>query len=244
MQLNGKAMFCIGNGDSAVLQVNATDRIQWFKNNIAITGANKSQYKVSETGTYHAVLTNEAGCTINTSIQNVVIDKAKPGIRYPVKYAIVDLPLNLQARQFGDTIFWSPGINLNNSRSYNPVFTGITDQLYTIQIKTNTGCVTVDTQLVKTVPHVEIYVPSAFTPNNDGLNDLLRPTLMGIKQLVYFRIYNRWGQILNETKTEGDGWDGTYKGIIQPTQVVVWTAEGIGLDGKAYIRKGTSTLVR
>ena len=116
--------------------------------------------------------------------------------------------------------------------------------MYTINITTKTGCVTVDTQLVKTVAHAEIYVPSAFTPNNDGLNDLLRPTLMGIKELHYFKIYNRWGQLLFETKTNRSGWDGRFNGAALPTQVIVWIAEGMGADGNVYTRKGTSTLMR
>jgi gliding motility-associated-like protein len=89
-----------------------------------------------------------------------------------------------------------------------------------------------------------MFVPTAFTPNGDGLNEVLRPTLMGIKELKYFRVFNRWGQLLYETTTERAGWDGTQNGTKMATQVVVWLAEGIGVDGKTYVKKGTSTLVR
>jgi len=87
-------------------------------------------------------------------------------------------------------------------------------------------------------------VPDAFTPNKDGTNDFLRPLLRGIKQLNYFRIFNRTGQILFESKTGMPGWDGTYKSTPQPTQAVVWMAEGVGVDGNIYRRKGTSILLR
>ncbi len=244
MQLIGKATYCIGMGDSAILKVQPTDSIQWFKDNSPISGANQEEYRVIKSGTYYAMLFNKAGCRMATAKQIITIDKPKPGINYPVQYAVIDLTLDLQARQFGSTVLWSPGINLDKRASYTPVFTGSSDQLYTIEIKTNTGCVTVDTQLVKTVSHADIYVPTAFSPNHDGLNDLLRPTLMGIKELRYFRIYNRWGQLLFETKNALPGWDGKLNGISQPTQVVVWMAEGIGVDNKAYMRKGTSTLIR
>jgi gliding motility-associated-like protein len=244
IQLIGKATFCAGYGDSAVLRVKPTDSIQWYKDNLLINGANKTDYKVTQSGSYYARLYNNAGCSITTSKQNILIDKAKPGIRYPLEYAVIDLPITLEARQFGSTVLWSPGINLDNRTSYTPVFKGSTEQLYTIEIKTTTGCTTVDTQLVKIVKSVEIYVPSAFTPNHDGLNDLLRPTLMGIKQLHYFRIYNRWGQLLFETENERTGWDGELHGAPQTTQVVVWIVEGLGVDGRVYLKKGTSTLVR
>ncbi len=244
MQLIGKAMYCLDNGDSAVLVAQPTDSIQWYKDNLAVNGANQTRYRVSKSGAYYAMLFNKDGCSIATDKQDILIDQAKPGITYPVQYAIIDLPITLQAREFGATAEWSPGINLDDPSSFTPVFKGSTDQLYTIKIVTNTGCETVDTQLVKTVEHADIFVPGAFTPNNDGLNDLLRPTLMGMKELRYFRIYNRWGQLLFETRTSGTGWNGKYNGTALPTQVVVWIAEGIGVDGNVYSRKGTSTLVR
>lgn len=159
-------------------------------------------------------------------------------------YAVVNFPLPLKARQLGDSILWTPGINLDNPATYKPTFKGSAEQLYTIEIKTKSGCVTIDTQLVKTVKNVEVHVPDAFTPNNDGTNDFLRPLVRGIKQLNYFRIYNRAGQILFESKTDRPGWDGTFKGTPQPTQAVVWMAEGVGGDGNIHRRKGTALLLR
>jgi len=161
-----------------------------------------------------------------------------------VQYAVIDLPLVLQARQFGETALWTPANNLSSRTLYNPVFKGSSEQLYTIEIETKSGCLTVDTQLVKTVKNVEIYVPTAFSPNADGQNDLLRPITMGIQQLRYFKIFNRWGQLIYEMNAGSKGWDGQINGSKQGTQTVVWMAEGLGLDGKVYIRKGTSVLVR
>jgi gliding motility-associated-like protein len=70
----------------------------------------------------------------------------------------------------------------------------------------------VDTQIVKTLKEVKIYVPTAFTPNNDGRNDYLRPILLGVKQLQYFRVYNRWGQVVYTMQPNQLGWDGTLNG--------------------------------
>jgi len=244
LRVLGKLMYCSGYGDSTILVVQPTDSVQWFRDNIPINGAHQTKYKVTKSGTYYALLFNEAGCSIATEKKNVVIEIPKPGITYPLQYAVVDLPIKLQARQFGISASWTPSNNLDNPSSYTPTFQSNFDQLYTVQIKTTAGCVTVDTQLVKIVPHVDMFVPNAFTPNNDGLNDFLRPTLMGIKELRYFRIYNRWGQLLFEAKSDRPGWNGIFKGVTQPTQVVVWIAEGLGVDGRTYTRKGTATLVR
>src|SRR4030095_9237971 len=118
------------------------------------------------------------------------------------------------------------------------------DQLYTIEIKTSSECTTVDTQFVKIVAHADIYVPNAFTPNDDGLNDILRPILIGIKEFHYFKIFNRWGQLLFDTKNPSAGWDGRLNATPMSSQVIVWMAEGLGLDNKIYFRKGVSTILR
>jgi gliding motility-associated-like protein len=190
------------------------------------------------------MLVNNEGCSTATVKQQITIDHTRPGINYPVQYAVINRPLDLKAREFGSSVFWSPGAWLNTRATYTPVFKGSSEQLYTIEIKTNSGCITVDTQMVKTVENVEIYVPSAFSPNKDGMNDYLRPLLRGIKEVRYFRIFNRWGNVIFEMKTHEPGWDGTFKGIPQSTQAVVWMIEGIGVDDQVYRRKGTALLLR
>ena len=243
LQLLGRAAYCLGSSDSAVLKISGTDSIQWYRDNNLIPGANGSTYRVNQSGNYYARL-YRLGCTENTEVQNILIEKARPGIMYPVQYVIANSPAPLQARQFGDSVLWQPATYLNTIASYSPFFNGSTDQLYTIQITTKAGCVTIDTQSVKIVKQIDILVPTAFTPNNDGLNDVLRPILFGMKELKYFRVYNRWGQLLFEGKTSLQGWDGKIRGKVQANQVVVWVAEGIGMDGKTYVRKGTSVCVQ
>lgn len=243
LRLTGSAAYCMDSDDSAVLSVQLTDSVQWFKDNIPLRRANQTTYRVTQTGVYHALLFN-GGCSISTVRQKITIEKPVPGIHYPIQYAVIDLPLPLKARQFGETVLWSPGLNLDNRSIYTPMFRGTSEQLYVITITTASKCTTVDTQTVRTVKHVDVIVPNAFTPNHDGRNDFLRPILLGIKEIRYFRVYNRWGQLLFETKNERPGWDGTLKGIRLASQAVVWTMEGIGVDGKIYIRKGTSILGR
>jgi gliding motility-associated-like protein len=150
----------------------------------------------------------------------------------------------LKARNFGTSIEWNPPVFLSNPTSYTTDFSGNTEKLYTIEIKTAGGCLTVDTQLVKVFKEVKFYVPSAFTPNNDGLNDFLKPISVGIKQVNYFRIYNRWGQLVYDLKNNDRGWDGNIGSRQQSTQLVVWMVEGIGIDNRRYRQKGTCILIR
>jgi gliding motility-associated-like protein len=244
LTIDGKLLFCEGFGDSCVLKIPPQANIQWYNNNGAIPGANQPSYKVLKSGTYHALIANNDGCKLTTTPKQVVIDKAKPGVIYPLQYAVTGLPLQLNARPFGISAVWSPAVHLDDPVSYTPTFTSTIDQAYTIEIKTNSGCVTIDRQLVKIIPSIEIFVPTAFTPNNDGLNDYLKPALRGIKELRYFKVFNRWGQLIYESRTEEPGWNGMINGIPQATQVFVWTAEGTGVDGKTHFRKGTTTLLR
>jgi gliding motility-associated-like protein len=191
-----------------------------------------------------SVSSDQCPSPVHMSRQTLQIDQPKPAIAYPVAFAVINLPLDLQARSFGGSVLWKPAINLDKSDSYTPVFKGNTEQLYTIDIATKTGCVTTDTQVVKLVKTIEIYVPTAFTPNGDGNNDVLRPVTFGIKKLNYFRIYNRWGQMFYQTSDARLGWDGFFQGIKQEMQTLVWTAEGVGVDGNTYNKKGTSVLIR
>jgi gliding motility-associated-like protein len=244
IELIGKAAFCIGRNDSAVLRVNPADNIQWWRDGFAIAGANQPVYRVLQSGTYTARLTSDLGCTGTTLPQPIFIDKARPGITYPVEYAVFNLSYKLEARPFGANYLWNPSVYLDNPAKATPIFKSASEQLYTIRIETSTGCITIDTQQVKLVPSVEIYVPTGFTPNSDGKNDMLRPVLMGVKELIYFRVFNRWGQLLFESQKASWGWDGRLNGIPQQTSVVVWVAEALGSDGKKYVRKGTSALLR
>jgi gliding motility-associated-like protein len=244
MQLIGKDLFCITSNDSAVLLINDNVNVQWYLDNRPIAGANSRRYRVPRSGSYYAILQNSDGCQITTDTRRITIETPQPGIRYPEEYAIVNLPLTLDARRIGSSILWQPSTYLDQAASFTPVFRGPTDQQYFIRQQTDAGCVTVDTLQVKTVKSAEIYVPSAFTPDSDGLNDILRPVLMGFKELRYFRVFNRWGQLIFETKANGKGWDGRINGLPQATGAYVWIAEGIGVDGKTYQRKGTSVLIR
>lgn len=201
----------------------------------------------NKVGNYEISLSvSSASCPfpVHTSKQTLVIDGPRKSIAYPVAYAVINLPLDLKSRSFGESVLWTPANNLNSANSFAPIFKGNTEQLYTIDIITKTGCVTTDTQLVKLVKSIEIYVPTAFTPGGDGKNDVLRPVMFGIKQLRYFRVYNRWGQLFYQTSDSGKGWDGLFKNVKQEMQTLVWMAEGIGVDGNTYNKRGTTVLIR
>ncbi len=204
-------------------------------------------YRYSVPGTYVislSVNTSQCPLTPTTKKINLVVDAPATGITYPEKNAVINFPELLQARQIGQAV-WTPAVNLDNRYSYNPTFVGRNPQLYTIELKTLSGCVTIDTQMVKTHKKIAIYVPTVFTPGNDGINDYLRPLLMGFDHVNYFRIYNRWGKLIFQMKNDRPGWDGRIGG--QPstdTQTVVWIIEAVDVDGVLHKKQGTTILMR
>jgi gliding motility-associated-like protein len=90
----------------------------------------------------------------------------------------------------------------------------------------------------------ELYTPSAFTPNGDGLNETFYPFPVGIKSINYFRVYNRWGQMVFSSNQLLKGWDGKMGGVDQPSGVYVWMAEGVDKNNNLITKKGTITVIR
>lgn len=114
-----------------------------------------------------------------------------------------------------------------------------------LTVGNNTGCQTTVTKNVRVLGGCIIAVPTAFTPNNDGLNDYLFP-LNGIKaEDLDFKVFNRWGQLLFRSREWTQKWDGTVNGIPQATNVYIWTLNYTHRDtGEKYSLKGTVTLIR
>lgn len=166
-------------------------------------------------------------------------------------FAVINQPVQLTAvtNAVNPGFTWSPALYLDNSTVYNPIATvtsGNTDSIkYVVTVTTPEGCTGTDdviVRLFKTAP--DIFIPTAFTPNSDGTNDILVPVMAGITKFNYFRIFNRWGQLLFETSQPGKGWDGTLNGIMQPAGTYVFMAQGIDYLGKNVFRKGSVVLIR
>jgi gliding motility-associated-like protein len=205
-------------------------------------------YTYTQPGTFNATLiaTPVLCPSLATPITKPVTIIAPPAnIRYPTVNAVASRDLTLQARTFtGAAYQWAPPAGLNNPLAQYPVFNFNQEQQYRIRIVTAEGCVLNDSLLVRIFPEREIYVAGGFTPNGDGKNDLIIPKLVGIKSLRYFKVYDRWGQLIYQTNIEGQGWDGKFKGVPQPLETYIWIAEGIDLEDKIVKRSGDFILFR
>jgi gliding motility-associated-like protein len=140
---------------------------------------------------------------------------------------------------------WSPAVGLNNPDISNPTALPLLPGQYTLTVtSTGGGCKTTDVvNLIKKCGIIEIYVPNAFVPNSNSVNHSLRPFLYGYSKVNYFRVYNRYGQLLYSADSATPGWDGTIKGKVAATQTVVWTIEAVDAYGRIEKRQGTSVLL-
>ena len=194
-----------------------------------------------------SLIVTPAACpSLATSITKPVSTVAPPANqRYISLNAVENRDLQLEARVFGGgTYSWSPSTGLSSSIVSNPIFNYNTEVDYVITITTGIGCVIKDTQLVRIFKEKEIYVPKGFSPNGDGNNDKIFPRLVGVRSLTYFKVFNRWGQLIFMTTNINEGWDGTYKGVKQPMEGYVWIAEGVDIDNNIIKRTGTFLLLR
>jgi gliding motility-associated-like protein len=139
---------------------------------------------------------------------------------------------------------WSPTYGLDNPFATNPVTILDRDITYHVRAATSIGCEAFDTIKIKVYQGPELYVPNAFTPNNDGLNDYLKVIAIGMKEFHFFRIYNRYGELIFTTTDPVKGWDGRIKGKLQQTGTYVWMAEAVDYRGNLIQRSGNSIIVQ
>jgi gliding motility-associated-like protein len=252
-QFNSVAPFC--DYDSPVVIMQAIE-LTGLPGSFSFSGAGISSggmFSPEQAGPgEHALLykyTATNGCT-DTAYQTVTV-VAPPDVNAGNDTAVVvNQPLQLHAVTSdisGDSFLWSPSTNLNNPNISNPLaMFGSNDDSVRYYVKaTNTmGCygeASVLVKVFKTSPN--IFVPNAFTPGT-ATNNIFRPIPVGITSIRYFKIYNRWGQLVFSTSRMGDGWDGTVAGKPQSMDSYVWMVQGTTYTGAIISRKGTMTLIR
>ena len=156
-----------------------------------------------------------------------------------------DEPLQLNAHGHPNTSYtWTPAIGLNDAHIGNPVATLVKDQLYQMDAMTDKGCDAHSKIMVKRFKGPELYIPSAFTPNGDGKNDLLKVFPVGISKFGQLSVYNRQGQRLFYTTDFSKGWDGKINGDPAPSAAYVAYATATDYRGRLMENKLTVVLIR
>lgn len=236
-----------------IIQLNGSGGVsyQWTPATYFTGPANVANPSLKATATmsYYLAVTDARGCR---SLQDDVVRvNVTPAVRIDAgrdTVAAMNQPIQLKATELSTAgvirYNWSSPLFLNNPTIANPVATLLYDFRYTVTGTTADGCEGVDEVMIKVYKGPEIYIPSGFTPDGNGLNDILKAFPVGIKEFHYFRVFNRWGQLIFQTKDPGKGWDGTINGTPQPVGSYIWMAEATDYLGRPLFRKGTVTIIR
>lgn len=137
---------------------------------------------------------------------------------------------------------WTPAGNLVNPLSLTPLTIPlISNSSFSIAVTGANGCTAANTAIVSVFR--ELLMPSAFTPNNDGVNDVFRIPPNVLLTLIDFSVYNRWGEKVFSTGNISKGWDGKVAGVAADAGTFVYTINGVS-KGKKIFLKGTVELIR
>jgi gliding motility-associated-like protein len=134
---------------------------------------------------------------------------------------------------------WTPRVNITGTTSLTPVAMPATTQFYTLNVFSNKGCGSATDQTLVKV-YQQLYIPNAFTPNGDGLNDTWEIETLQAYPGAEVKVYNRFGQIVFDNQGSNIGWDGRFRGEPLPAGVFVYV---IDLKNKMPAIKGTVTLI-
>lgn len=143
----------------------------------------------------------------------------------------------------GTGFVWFPPEGLSNPYISDPVASPDLSTRYIVTATTEEGCQALDTIYVIRTDDAMLAIPNAFTPGT-GANNTFKILNKGISQLNYFRVYNRWGNIVFETRNINEGWDGSWKGEPQPFGVYIYDIQAVSLTGKLINKGGNVTLIR
>jgi gliding motility-associated-like protein len=221
---------------------------QWTDTRGNTSAANAPSFTYNQTGSVSMKLKMvSAACpSIADSItQTFTIEVPTVALRMqPPTQVVINEPITLQARTFGKSYAWSPATGLSNASSGAPLATLTADQEYRIAITAPSGCITVDSLLVRVYAD-RVYIPTVFTPNDDGVNDKLLVNLAGVQKLQYFKVYNRYGKLMFQTTDPAIGWDGRFNNVPQPIDTYVWVVVVRDNNtGAVTTKNGNTTLLR
>ncbi|HXS37889.1 MAG TPA: gliding motility-associated C-terminal domain-containing protein [Flavipsychrobacter sp.] len=223
-------------------------KYQWYQNGyqpattLSCTTCANPIATPTDTTTYQVVVSDSVSCS-DTLTAEIDI-KPIPDVRIVNHDTTITIGSSVQLYATGATTYsWWPATALNNPNIVNPVATPQEPMKYVVTGIGQDGCSASDSVNIRINTHGLVYVPSAFSPNGDGKNDVFRVANLTIEKIVEFRIYNRWGQEVFKSE-DNKGWDGTWNGVPQDIDSYNYVIR-VGMpDGTLETFKGSVTLVR
>jgi gliding motility-associated-like protein len=253
VNLIGDSLLCYG--DTTFLQVeelnsNYTYTHNWSPSNQILAVINPTMIAVSPNSSqyYYVTTTTSNGCIIEDSIQVQVSQVGAGSVSATASSYLVPEgdTVQLSVLPSGYQVQWLPIENVDFPNQ--STTTATVTQTTLFQVTVSDGiCEKSDTVLVETYPYVcgpaFVFIPNAFSPNNDGENDVLFVRGGMIKEMT-FRVYTRWGELIFESFDRSEGWDGTFRGKQMDPDVYDYYLEYTCIDDQESFIKGNITLLK
>ncbi|MAY84782.1 MAG: hypothetical protein CMP59_11685 [Flavobacteriales bacterium] len=241
--INGDNYLCAG--DSLNLSGSGGTIVGWFTADTLFSLANNIAFSPDSSTSISLIVENIFNCT-DTAILDVLVQQE------PTYVPLEDTTIIIGEELFpnvssgaGFSYSWTPERGLSCTDCPDPRMQPFTTTEYILTISDSLGCFSItDTILVEVVEEFTLDVPQAFSPNGDGVNDIIYVKGWGLKELIAFKIYNRFGELVFEGTEFDQGWDGTYNGKDQMVETYVYTVEAETYAGEVLTKKGNITLIR
>lgn len=202
-------------------------------------------YRGLGTTTYTFTATaNPLGCIEKDTVRvNSILGKPLTRVS---RDTTITLGHSAQLNSWNELIYrWEPNDGtLNNPNINNPIATPTSTTQYIVYGYDENGCQDSAFVTVYVDSDMEECIPTAFTPNGDGLNDVFRPLCLRLQKIVEFNVYNRWGELVFTSASADKGWDGTYKGIAQEIGTYYYMITIARANAQNVLYKGDVTLIR
>lgn len=205
------------------------------------------------TTTYKVVGKDQQNCFTDTAYTKVVVGNPTPLTVGRDTNFIAGAKIQLRAITAQNNIqkyVWSGGADLSCVNCSDPVARVVYDECISCKVTNIYGCTSTDTVCIKTFcPTTEVFIPNAFTPDGDGVNDILFIQAKGVRTIKSFRIFSRWGEPVFE-KTNflpndaNAGWNGKIKGNNANPDVYVYICEVICERGASQFYKGNIAILK
>ena len=206
---------------------------------------------VDATTTFTLTVTDTYGCNfIVTDQVTIFVQPPVPAFAGNDTIAMMGAPHQMQGSG-GTQYLWTPtgAFNGTINNIFDPhalvtFYSNPQGVRFALEVRDQFGCLGRDSVFIQVYEGPTYYMPNAFSPNGDGLNDIFRPVPVGIANTQWFRIFNRFGEMVFETNKWLKGWDGKYKGQKQPMGVYIWVIKGEDKYGHAVEMKGTVLIIQ
>lgn len=250
LQLTPEATIC--SGKSVEIEASGAIAYQWIGNTIDLSNTSIANPVATplNTTTYTVVGSGEKQCFTDTAAVKIIVNPSPVVDAGQGAEILTGTPYQLQATASNDVVRWdwSPSKYLSCLNCAAPLATPLEPMNYTVTVYNSQGCIAYDTVSIKLFcSESRIFIPNAFTPNKDGLNDVFSIRGQGISLINRFRIYNSWGTLIFERTNlrindRNAGWDGRYKGEMVPMGTYVYIVE-MSCNEKTFSQKGTITVI-